>query len=64
MSTVAEPLLMIPGPAGIQAGKMQFIVMSLTRAAGRLPINTVGNPLIIARGIGGWGTGVGTGAGG
>ena len=36
----------------------------ITRAAGMPPIITVGWPLMMVRGSGGWGTGVGDGAGG
>jgi hypothetical protein len=44
---------------------MQGIVMSVNRAAGKLPIRTVGAPGgIIIKGNAGCGTGVGTGAGG
>jgi hypothetical protein len=43
---------------------MQGSVMSVARAAGRPPINTVGAPPTIMRGSGGCGSGVGTGAGG
>ena len=63
--TVAEPLEIIPGPAGTQGGgPVHGMVVSATRAAGMLPIITVGAPLTMASGMGGWGTGVGTGAGG
>jgi len=64
MRTVAEPFMMMPGPAGTHPGSMQGPVMSDMRAAGMLPISTVGIPLMIARGSGGCGMGVGVGAGG
>ena len=64
ISTVAEPLAIMPGPAGTQPGNMQGSVVSVARAAGMLPIKTVGWPLMIASGSAGWGVGVGTGAGG
>ena len=65
MSTVAEPIAIMPGPAGMQAANMHGNVMSVARAAGIPPIMTVGAPgAIICRGIGGCGTGVGVGAGG
>jgi len=63
-STVAEPLAMMPGPAGTQDASTQGTVVSVTRAAGMEPINTVGWPVMMASGIAGWGTGVGDGAGG
>ena len=56
--------MIIPGPAGTHPGNMQGPVMSVMRAAGILPINTVGSPFMIVSGRGGCGTGVGTGAGG
>ena len=64
IKTVADPLAIIPGPAGTQLGSMQGMVVSVARAAGKFPINTVGWPLTIANGKAGWGTGVGTGAAG
>ena len=42
MSTVPEPMVIIPGPAGTHAGSMQGTVVSVTRAAGRLPMRTLG----------------------
>ena len=62
--TVAEPLAIMPGPAGTQLGSMHGVVVSLTRAAGRFPMSTVGSPLMIVKGRGGCGTGVGLGDGG
>jgi len=62
--TVAEPLLMKPGPLGMQAASMQGLVVLVTVAAGMPPIITFGTPFTIASGIGGCGTGVGTGAAG
>ena len=54
MSTVADPLTIIPGPAGIQAASMHGTVMSVSRAAGMPPISTVGaQGPIIASGMGG-----------
>lgn len=65
MSTVAEPLTMMPGPAGTQGISVQILVISVTRAAGMLPISTVGaHGGIIGNGNAGCGTGVGVGAGG
>lgn len=64
MSTVKEPSAIIPGPAGTQAGSTQGIVLSVNRAAGKLPIRTLGWPEMMASGNAGWGTGAGTGAGG
>ncbi len=40
--TVTEPIATMPGPAGTQPGNMQGVEMSLTRAAGMPPINTLG----------------------
>ncbi len=63
--TVAEPIATIPGPAGTQGGIVQGFVISDTRSAGLPPSFTVGLPGgMNACGIGGCGTGVGTGAGG
>ncbi len=62
--TVAEPIAIIPGPAGTHPASMQGTDMSVTRAAGLPPMSTLGWPLMIFSGIGGCGTGVGDGAGG
>jgi hypothetical protein len=62
--TVAEPLAIIPGPPGTQLGSTQGTVVSVTRAAGEPAMSTLGWPLTIVNGMGGWGNGVGTGAGG
>jgi len=64
INTVADPNEINPGPPGTQPGNMHGVVMSVKRAAGRLPMRTFGCPLIIVSGIAGWGTGVGDGAGG
>jgi len=64
MKTVEEPLVTIPGPAGTQDGSIQGVVMLPTWAAGIPPIRTFIAPVIMVRGTAGWGTGVGTGAGG
>lgn len=64
MSTLVEPIAIMPGPAGTQPGNMHGADISVTRAAGTPPIRTFGWPLIIANGNGGCGTGVGVGAGG
>ena len=64
INTVAEAFMIIPGPPGTHPAKRQGAVWSVMRAAGIFPISTVGSPLIMVRGIGGCGTGVGTGAGG
>ncbi len=53
MSTVEEPFMITPGPPGMQLGKVQGTLMSVTRAAGFPPINTLVAPLIIAKGMGG-----------
>ena len=63
--TVAEPFVMMPGPAGTHGISVQIFVMSVMRAAGILPIRTVGaHGGIIISGSAGCGTGVGVGAGG
>lgn len=63
-NTVPEPFAIVPGPPGTHPGSEQGAVTPVTVAAGLFPINTVGIPLTIANGSGGWGTGVGVGAGG
>ena len=63
--TEDEPFATIPGPLGTQVGIVQTLVMLVTTAASRLPIFTVGMvALMMGCGMGGWGTGVGTGAAG
>lgn len=63
--TVAEPMAIAPGPAGMHGGTIHGVVMEPMTAAGCLAIRTVGTQLsVIGNGIGGCGTGVGTGAGG
>jgi len=63
--TVAEPFATKPGPAGTHDGIMQGFVMLVTTAAIKLLINTVGTHFrMMSMGIGGCGTGVGTGAAG
>ena len=62
--TVADPIEIMPGPPGTHGIIMHGAVVSAILAAGMLPIKTVNSPLIMASGIGGCGTGVGTGAGG
>ena len=62
--TVADPLDIIPGPAGTHDGSMHGFVVSVTRAAGCPQILTVISPLRLSNGNPGWGTGAGTGAGG
>src|SRR5271165_6673990 len=65
ISTVIEPIMIMPGPAGTQPGNRHGIVIDVTVAAGRLPINTVGAPGgMISSGKPGCGSGVGVGAGG
>jgi hypothetical protein len=65
MSTVGAPIMIIPGPAGMQPGSMQGMVCPPITAAGRFPMSTVGAPGgINMRGNPGCGMGVGTGAGG
>jgi len=65
MSTVGDPIIIIPGPPGTQPGSMQGMVLSPKSAAGMFPMRTVGAPGgIISNGRAGCGTGVGTGAGG
>lgn len=48
--TVADPLLIMPGPPGTHDGNMQIAVVSVTRAAGWLPMSTVASPFTIANG--------------
>lgn len=62
--TVAEPLAIIPGPAGTQLGRVHGVVVSVALAAGCFPISTVGAPLTMVSGMAGCGTGVGVGAAG
>ena len=57
INTVADPLAIIPGPAGTHPGSMQGVLMSVTRAAANPPISTVGAPVIIVSGRAGCGTG-------
>jgi len=65
MSTVVEPIITWPGPAGMHPGNRHGIVMEVTVAAGRLPMSTVGAPGgMISSGNPGCGSGVGVGAGG
>ncbi len=64
INTVVEAIKIMPGPPGTHPANVQGAVWSVIRAAGIFPISTVGSPLIMARGIGGCGTGVGVGAGG
>lgn len=65
MRTVAEPLAIIPGPAGTQEGSVQGLDWSVIRAAAMPPILTVAAPGgMIARGRAGCASGVGVGAGG
>jgi hypothetical protein len=65
ISTVVEPIMIMPGPAGTQPGSKHGIVIEVTVAAGRLPMSTVGAPGgMIAKGNPGCGSGVGAGAGG
>ena len=42
MRTVAEAFMIIPGPPGIQPASMHGRVVSIIRAAGMPPMNTVG----------------------
>ena len=62
--TVVDALEIMPGPAGIQPGSIQGIVISVLRAAGILLISTLGWPFAIINGKPGCGMGVGLGAGG
>ena len=63
--TVVEPIAITPGPPGTHGGIMHGCVMLPTTAAGVLSMSTVIAQLpTIAKGIGGCGIGVGTGAGG
>ena len=64
IKTVADATWIMPGPAGTQPGSEHGAVMSFIRAAGLLPMSTFGCPFTIAKGNGGCGTGVGTGAAG
>jgi hypothetical protein len=62
---VVDPIMIVPGPAGIQPGNRHGIVMDVAVAAGKLPIMTVGTPGgMICSGKPGCGSGVGVGAGG
>lgn len=63
--TVIEPIAIMPGPAGTQLGNEQGADIVVTVAAIMLLIITVGqHEITSASGKPGWGTGVGTGAGG
>ena len=63
--TLVEPIAIMPGPAGIHDGNIQGKELSMTTAAGILPTITVAAPgPVMDNGKAGWGTGVGTGAGG
>jgi hypothetical protein len=63
--TVVEPMAIMPGPAGTHGGTRHGWVIDPTTAAGRLAISTFGTQFrTMGNGIGGCGTGVGTGAGG
>jgi hypothetical protein len=64
INTDNDPLITIPGPPGTQAAKAHGCVRLDRTAAGFLPIKTVGTPVMIVSGMGGWGAGAGTGAGG
>ena len=62
--TVAEPITTVAGLAGTQPGSVHGVVVLPIWAAGWLPMSTVNAPVTIVTGRAGWGTGVGTGAGG
>src|SRR5262249_38986105 len=62
--TELEPFAIIPGPPGTHDASTHGVDWSVTRAAGRLPISTVGQPLMMGRGIAGCGAAVGTSAAG
>jgi len=62
--TVADALVIIPGPAGTHGINVQGRVISVVRACGIFPTSTFGWPLMMFSGSAGWGTGVGVGAGG
>jgi hypothetical protein len=62
--TVAEPITTVAGPPGTQPGSVHGVVVLPIWAAGWLPMSTVNAPVMIVTGRAGWGTGVGTGAGG
>ena len=65
MITVELPLATMPGPLGTHGGIVHTLVIEVIVAASRLQILIVGwVALMIGCGIGGCGTGVGTGAGG
>ena len=44
MSTVVEPMAMMPGPAGMQDGRRHGSLMDDTTAAGKPLMSTVGTP--------------------
>ena len=65
MITDVLPFATMPGPLGTHGGMVQTLVIDVTVAASRFWILMVGCvALMIGCGIGGCGTGVGTGAGG
>lgn len=64
IKTEKDPLITIPGPPGTHAANWHGIVRLDKTAAGFLPIKTVGTPVMMVSGMGGWGAGAGTGAGG
>ena len=65
IKTEDEPFTTTPGAPGTQVGMLHGLVMLVTIAASRLLIFTVGTVAVwIGCGIGGCGTGVGTGAAG
>lgn len=46
--TVVEPVTIVPGPPGTQLTNEQGAEVSVTRAAGWLPISTDGAPVTMA----------------
>jgi hypothetical protein len=58
MLTVVDPSRIAPGADGVQPVSAQEAVRSATRAAGAPLIVTVGHPLTIGKGCGGWMMGI------
>ena len=50
MSTVGQPMMIMPGPPGTQPGSMHGMVWSVMRAAGKSLIDTVPDPVTMKSG--------------